>query len=114
MFEDYMERYKEWFTSGYVEEDNILEELEDIRGDEQEIKDRFCETLDFGTAGLRGIMKAGLNGMNVYTVRLATQEKIRAQALPSPSTPGSTARCSPARRPWCLRLTGSMSIYLMS
>lgn len=73
MFDDYMERYKEWFTSGYVEEDNILEELEDIRGDEQEIKDRFCETLDFGTAGLRGIMKAGLNGMNVYTVRLATQ-----------------------------------------
>lgn len=73
MFDDYMDRYKEWFTSGYVEEDNILQELEDIRGNEAEIKDRFCETLDFGTAGLRGIMKAGLNGMNVYTVRLATQ-----------------------------------------
>ena len=73
MFDDYMDRYKEWFTSGYVEEDNILEELEEIRGDEAEIKERFCETLDFGTAGLRGIMRAGLNGMNVYTVRLATQ-----------------------------------------
>ena len=73
MFDDYMEKYKEWFTSGFVEEDNIFEELEDIRDDENEIKDRFCETLDFGTAGLRGIMRAGLNGMNVYTVRLATQ-----------------------------------------
>ncbi|MBR2546718.1 MAG: phospho-sugar mutase [Eubacterium sp.] len=73
MFDDYMDRYKEWFTSGYVEEDNILEELDDIRGNEAEIKERFCETLDFGTAGLRGIMRAGLNGMNVYTVRLATQ-----------------------------------------
>ena len=73
MFDDYMEKYKEWFTSGFVEEDNIFEELEDIRDNEEEIKDRFCETLDFGTAGLRGIMRAGLNGMNVYTVRLATQ-----------------------------------------
>ena len=73
MFDDYMERYKEWFTSGYVEEDNIFEELEEIKDNEAEIKDRFCETLDFGTAGLRGIMRAGLNGMNVYTVRLATQ-----------------------------------------
>lgn len=73
MFDDYMERYKEWFTSGYVEEDNIFEELEALKDNEAEIKDRFCETLDFGTAGLRGVMRAGLNGMNVYTVRLATQ-----------------------------------------
>ena len=73
MFDDYMDRYKEWFTSGYVEEDNIFEELEGIKDNEAEIKERFCETLDFGTAGLRGIMRAGLNGMNVYTVRLATQ-----------------------------------------
>ena len=73
MFDDYMERYNEWFTSGYVEEDNIFEELEDIRDNEAEIKERFGENLDFGTAGLRSIMRAGLNGMNVYTVRLATQ-----------------------------------------
>ena len=71
--EDYLKRYEEWFKSGFVEEDNIFEELEDIRDDDDAIKERFNKMLDFGTAGLRGIMRAGLNGMNVYTVRYATQ-----------------------------------------
>jgi len=71
--EEYLKRYEEWFKSGAVEEDNIFEELEDIRGDNDAIKERFGKMLDFGTAGLRGLMRAGLNGMNVYTVRYATQ-----------------------------------------
>ena len=49
------------------------EELRAIAGDEKEIEGRFSKPLDFGTAGLRGIMCAGLFGMNVYTVRYATQ-----------------------------------------
>ena len=48
-------------------------ELGEISADEKEIRERFAQMLKFGTAGLRGIMRIGLNGMNVYTVRLATQ-----------------------------------------
>ncbi len=48
-------------------------ELESIAGDENEIKERFYADLEFGTAGLRGIIGAGTNRMNVYTVRKATQ-----------------------------------------
>jgi phosphoglucomutase len=70
--ESYYRKYRYWFTSGYVEED-ALAELSRIKDDEKAIEDRFCKLPEFGTAGLRSVMRFGLNGINVYTVRLTTQ-----------------------------------------
>ena len=59
--------------SSYFDED-IKDELKrDSRDDENEIKERFYKSLEFGTAGMRGIIGAGTNRMNVYTVRKATR-----------------------------------------
>ena len=69
---DYRKEYERWLASDIVDE-KTKEELRAIAGDEKEIEGRFSKMLDFGTAGLRGIMCAGLFGMNVYTVRYATQ-----------------------------------------
>lgn len=69
---DYMENYKEWLENPYFDEET-KNELKRIEGDEQEIKERFYADLEFGTAGLRGIIGAGTNRMNMYTVRKATQ-----------------------------------------
>ncbi len=68
----YMENYKEWLANPYFDEDT-KKELKGIEGNEQEIKERFYADLEFGTAGLRGIIGAGTNRMNMYTVRKATQ-----------------------------------------
>ena len=69
---DYMKIYKEWLENPYFDE-ATKEELRNIAGDENEIKERFYMDLEFGTAGLRGIIGAGINRMNIYTVRRATQ-----------------------------------------
>ena len=69
---DYMTIYKEWLENPYFDE-TTKEELRAIEGDENEIKERFYMDLEFGTAGLRGIIGAGINRMNIYTVRRATQ-----------------------------------------
>ncbi len=68
----YMESYKEWLDNPYFDEDT-KKELRSIGGDEKEIKERFYADLEFGTAGLRGVIGAGTNRMNMYTVRKATQ-----------------------------------------
>ena len=68
----YMEAYKRW--AGMELEDPALSaELEAIAGNEEEIKERFAVALKFGTAGLRGVLGAGSNRMNIYVVRQATQ-----------------------------------------
>jgi len=69
---DYLEKYKYWVTNEFFDED-IRKELEAIKDNEEEIKSRFYTDLTFGTAGLRGIIGAGTNRMNKYTVSLATQ-----------------------------------------
>ena len=69
---DYMKIYKEWLDNPYFDE-ATKEELRNIAGDENEIKERFYMDLEFGTAGLRGIIGEGINRMNIYTVRRATQ-----------------------------------------
>ncbi len=69
---DYMKIYQEWLDNPYFDE-ATKEELRAIAGDENEIKERFYMDLEFGTAGLRGIIGAGINRMNIYTVRRATQ-----------------------------------------
>ncbi|MEG2440912.1 MAG: phospho-sugar mutase [Acetivibrio sp.] len=69
---DYKENYKMWLDMPYFDKET-KEELKGIAEDENEIKERFYTELEFGTAGLRGIIGAGTNRMNVYTVRKATQ-----------------------------------------
>ena len=69
---DYRNVYEEWLSNPYFDEDTKAE-LRAIAEDENEIKERFYAELEFGTAGLRGIIGAGINRMNVYTVRKATQ-----------------------------------------
>ena len=67
-----MESYKEWCENPYFDE-ATRNELKAIAGDDNEIKERFYKNLEFGTGGLRGILGAGSNRMNIYTVRKATQ-----------------------------------------
>ena len=69
---DFRAEYQKWITDSYFDE-NTKAELKAIEGDEKEIEDRFYRTLEFGTAGLRGVIGAGTNRMNIYTVRQATQ-----------------------------------------
>ena len=69
---DYKEVYQSWLDNPYFD-DATKDELKSIAGDDAEIKDRFYADLEFGTAGLRGVIGAGINRMNVYTVRKATQ-----------------------------------------
>jgi len=65
-------KYREWLENPYFDQ-ATKEELKAIEGNEKEIKERFHKNLEFGTAGLRGIIGAGTNRMNLYTVRKATQ-----------------------------------------
>lgn len=69
---DYKKLYEEWLNNPYFDA-KTKEELLSIKEDEKEIKERFYTDLEFGTAGLRGIIGAGTNRMNMYTVRKATQ-----------------------------------------
>ena len=68
----YREQYDFWLQDAYFDE-KTKEELRGIAGDEKEIEDRFYKELEFGTGGLRGVIGAGTNRMNIYTVRKATQ-----------------------------------------
>ena len=68
----YMDEYKRWMAAD-LEDPALTEELKKIEGQEEEIKDRFAVALKFGTAGLRGVLGAGSNRMNIYVVRQATQ-----------------------------------------
>ena len=67
-----MELYKRW-SSMELEDPDLTKELKDIQNAPEEIHDRFYRELEFGTAGLRGVIGAGVNRMNIYTVRRATQ-----------------------------------------
>ena len=69
---NYQETYQEWLNNPYFDE-ATKEELKNIQDDDNEIKERFYSDLAFGTAGLRGIIGAGINRMNIYVVRKATQ-----------------------------------------
>lgn len=68
----YRESYESWLSNPYFDEET-KEELKALAGNEKEIEDRFYRELEFGTAGLRGVIGAGTNRMNIYTVRKATQ-----------------------------------------
>lgn len=69
---NYKDEYLKWMNSPVVDKDTKAE-LKAIENDEDQLKLRFSGMMSFGTAGLREVMRAGLNGMNIYTVRYATQ-----------------------------------------
>ena len=68
----YRDVYEKWLSSSALSEAE-KEELRSISGDEKEIESRFFAPLEFGTAGLRGIMAVGLHNMNIHVIRWATQ-----------------------------------------
>ena len=68
---DYRAEYQKWLTE-FVGDKATIDELKSLEGDEREIEDRFYTELEFGTAGMRGVIGAGLNRMNAYNVRRAT------------------------------------------
>jgi len=68
----YMEVYESWLNNPYFDDDTKAE-LKAITGDDKEIEDRFYKDLEFGTAGLRGVIGAGTNRINIYVVRKTTQ-----------------------------------------
>ena len=72
MMERVTEQLNYWLSDSYFDE-KTKEELLAVRNDEKEIEDRFYKDLAFGTGGLRGVIGAGTNRMNIYTVRKATQ-----------------------------------------
>lgn len=69
---NYQDVYQEWLQNPYFDEET-RQELQALKGQEKEIEDRFYRELEFGTGGLRGVLGAGTNRMNIYTVRKATQ-----------------------------------------
>lgn len=69
---EWEERYEEWLSADYFD-DSVKEELQSIEDNRAEIEDRFYKDLEFGTAGARGIVGAGTNRLNIYTVRRITQ-----------------------------------------
>ncbi|AGB40129.1 phosphomannomutase [Halobacteroides halobius DSM 5150] len=69
---NYKEKYEKWLENDYFDQET-KEELEKISNDEEEIEERFYTDLDFGTGGMRGIIGAGTNRVNKYTIRKATQ-----------------------------------------
>jgi phosphoglucomutase len=69
---DYLKKYEEWLENPYFDE-ATRSELAAFKGNDNEIRERFYRDLEFGTGGLRGILGAGVNRMNLYTVRRATQ-----------------------------------------
>ncbi len=76
---DYIAKYEHWLNSA---DENTKAELSALSGDDKEIKERFYRDIEFGTAGMRGVLGAGINRMNKYTVRRATQgyaEYVKAQ-----------------------------------
>ena len=84
----YIDDYKRWLSAD-LEDPALTDELRKIEGQDNEIKERFAVALKFGTAGLRGILGAGSNRMNIYVVRQATQ------GLANWSRPRAAASWSP-------------------
>ena len=98
----YMQEYEKWLASPALSEQEHAE-LESIRDDEKEIRERFYGPLEFGTAGLRGTMKVGLHQMNIHVIRWAATtlwslpEPPQRSVPPTASMCVSSSRCGPRR-----------------
>ena len=85
----YQDEYKRWAAADLVDFD-LNKELNDIAGDDEAIKDRFAVALEFGTAGLRGVLGAGTNRMNIWVVGTS-------RARPPASSRQMTSTCASTR-----------------
>ena len=96
---DYKEIYEEWLSNPYFDE-ATKEELRSIKDDDKEIKERFYKDLEFGTAGLRGVIGAGINRMNIYVYVVQpralpttlSNRVARIRVLPLPMIPAGCLR----------------------
>lgn len=118
MTEEIKSAYEKWLAQPEMPAD-LAEELKAIAGDEDAITDRFYRELEFGTGGLRGVIGAGTNRMNVYNIRKATQglaNYLNASDLPKKVAIGTTAvsraMCLPAKPQLSLRQTASRPIFI--
>ena len=98
----YMDTYKKWCTDNYFDEDT-KKELLALQGNDAEIEDRFYRQLEFGTGGLRGVIGAGTNRMNIYTVRqdwqtISFPRTDRTKELQSHTIPVSCPRSFPMKQ----------------
>jgi phosphoglucomutase len=115
---DYIKKYNSWLENPYYDEDT-KKELLDIRGNGKEIEDRFYRDLEFGTGGLRGIIGAGTNRINRYTIRRASQglsnyiKKLGA-ASPSIAIAYDSRRCSDefAKESACVFAVNGIKSYI--
>jgi phosphoglucomutase len=115
---DYIKKYNSWLENPYYDEDT-KKELLDIRGNGKEIEDRFYRDLEFGTGGLRGIIGAGTNRINRYTIRKASQglsnyiKKLGA-ASPSIAIAYDSRRCSDefAKESACVFAVNGIKSYI--
>ena len=92
----YKEEYERWLAYD-LEDPDLMPELLKVKGNEDEIKDRFAVSLKFGTAGLRGTLGAGTNRMNIWVVRQATQGGTQTVAIAYDSRLKSDRTISTAR-----------------
>lgn len=113
-----MQLYTRWLSQ-QMDDPDLAVELKDIQGNEEEIHDRFYRELEFGTAGLRGVIGAGTNRMNIYTVRRATQgladyinEKYQSPKIAIAYDSRIKPICLPGKRRRCWLPTGFMSIFI--
>ena len=108
-------RYVQWCAQQNLEPE-LRQELAAMQGDEEKITDAFYRDLEFGTAGLRGVLGAGTNRMNLYVIRRATQAVaayLNETDLPKTAmTAASRAMFSRARRRRCLPRTASRPISI--
>ena len=104
-------RYQEWLNAPWCDEATKAE-LQGLQHNEKEIEDRFYCELEFGTGGMRGLLGAGTNRMNIYTVRTAPKPKPAAWLFPMirAASPASL----PRKPRWCWPLTKSRPIFLSS
>ncbi len=116
----YQQEYERWLAAE-LEDKDLKPELLSIQGIDAEIQDRFAVELEFGTAGLRGVLGAGTNRMNIYMVRKATQglanylnKQGGKKASPSPTTAASKATCLRGRPRACWQATASRRIFTRS
>ena len=107
---EYKEVYESWLANPYFDE-ATKQELLSIKDDENEIKERFYADLEFGTAGLRGIIGAGTNRMNVYVVRKTTQGL--ANYISKQNAAEECLRNLPMKQPYVLQPMASRLTYLM-
>ena len=122
LYKEIKRRYEVWRENA-LQDPELVQELEEMAGNPDKITDAFYQNLSFGTGGLRGVIGAGTNRMNIYTVGKASQGLAdyinrnfygRTAGLQSAMTAGSKVLCLPDGRQRFLRPMGSMFLYTVN